>query len=75
MKLRERDITKCLACSINIEHDQEQHDNYVAIYCNEHHSWCGDHKEKNIYLQLEKAKSKSKTAAPKKQDSSKTTHK
>jgi hypothetical protein len=39
---------KCLACSINVEHTEEQHKDYISIWCDKHQSWCGDHTQKSI---------------------------
>jgi hypothetical protein len=48
------DKTKCFACSIKVQHSQLQHDEYLAIWCDKHHSWCGDHTQKSIESALNK---------------------
>lgn len=39
---------KCLACSVMVEHTIEQHEDYLAIWCEKHNTWCGDHNHESI---------------------------
>ena len=54
VKLENHDFVKCLACSIGVKHSEELHDSYLAIWCEKHKSWCGDHTKTSIKGQLEK---------------------
>ena len=44
----EKDLRRCVACSIDIFHTKEQHDEYLSIWCEQHQSWCGNHTHKSI---------------------------
>jgi hypothetical protein len=56
------DAMKCLACSVNVNHSEEQHNDYLAIWCSQHNSWCGDHTQKTILEALNNLKRRHKSA-------------
>ena len=43
-----RDQRRCFACSKDLAHNLEQHEEYLAIWCEEHSFWCGNHNHKTI---------------------------
>lgn len=48
LPISKRDQRRCLACSIDVDHTEHQHDEYLAIWCEQHLSWCGNHTHKSI---------------------------
>jgi hypothetical protein len=53
LTLSQSDPRRCVACSIELEHTAEQHEEYVAIWCEQHKTWCGNHNHRSIAEAIE----------------------
>jgi hypothetical protein len=49
------DPIRCLACAAEIEHTFKQHGDYIALWCEDHKQWCGDHTRTDLKESLAQA--------------------
>jgi hypothetical protein len=54
------DRRRCFACSKELPHSLEQHEEYLAIWCEAHNFWCGNHTHKSIKEAIDTLREKRK---------------